>query len=844
MANIKDKLDQYLDKRISEDKLEDIFGDRFGKYTKEVIQDRAIPDARDGLKPVQRRIIYGLHKMHIYSDSQTKKCARIVGEVMGKYHPHGDSSIYEALVRMSQDWKTNMPLAYIQGNNGSMDGDSPAAMRYTEAKMTKAAELLIENIDKKTVDFVPNYDDTEVEPVVLPAKFPNLLVNGSTGMAVGYATEIPPHNLKEVLDATIALIDNPELTNEDLEKFVIGPDFPTGGIVQGLDGLKQAYETGKGKIVLRGKADIELDSKSNRIVITELPYDVNKKDLVIRIKNIGLIEKKVDGITDVLDLTDKNGLKIVVELKKEAKPDLVLNYLFKNTDLQTTYNYNMVAIYNRKPVLMDLKSILEAYLNHQKEVITNRSNFDLFVAKKRLHICEGLIKMTSILDQVIDVIRHSNGKADSKVNLIEKFGFSEEQAEAIVTLQLYRLSKTDVEELRKEVDQLKETISYLESVLSSERKLLSVIKKELNEVAKLSNERRTKIEDEIQNIKISEEELVTDEQIVVGVTKDGYIKRASIRSYNQATVCGLKENDALIYREEISTLNTLLIFTSLGNYIYLPAYKIDEQKWKDLGVYIDNIVHIMPNEKIVNVFAIKDFNEDYNVLITTRLGLIKQTKLADFNISRYTKAVRAMKLQDKDLVVSVDIARNYPMIVVFNKRGKALRFRSNEVTIVGTQAGGVRAMNSTCDVACAIYTRNNHDILILTSRGNVKRIKSSDLKLSSRARSGEEVIKEVKSNPNYIVDAHTLSYAQYRDNVDLYITTTKTSLNLKAFDFKYNDNKVGTNVVPQEMGEPLKINLERHDEIEIFDDEIEIQEVNEDDFDGMKQISIFDEFEE
>ena len=337
MANIKDKLDQYIDKRISEDKLEDIFGDRFGKYTKEVIQDRAIPDARDGLKPVQRRIIYGLHKMHIYSDSQTKKCARIVGEVMGKYHPHGDSSIYEALVRMSQDWKTNMPLAYIQGNNGSMDGDSAAAMRYTEAKMTKAAELLIENIDKKTVDFVPNYDDTEVEPVVLPAKFPNLLVNGSTGMAVGYATEIPPHNLKEVLDATIALIDNPDLTNEDLEKFVIGPDFPTGGIVQGLDGLKQAYSTGRGKvIVLRGKADIELDSKSNRIVITELPYDVNKKDLVIRFKNIGLIEKKVDGIVDVLDLTDKNGLKIVIELKKEAKPDLVLNYLFK----QKVYLFN------------------------------------------------------------------------------------------------------------------------------------------------------------------------------------------------------------------------------------------------------------------------------------------------------------------------------------------------------------------------------------------------------------------------------------------------------------------------------------------------------------------------
>ena len=844
MANIKDKLDQYLDKRISEDKLEDIFGDRFSKYTKEVIQDRAIPDARDGLKPVQRRILYGLYKMHIFSNSQTKKCARIVGEVMGKYHPHGDSSIYEALVMMSQDWKTNMPLAFIQGNNGSIDGDPAAAMRYTEAKMTKAAELLIENIDKKTVDFVPNYDDTEEEPVVLPAKFPNLLVNGTMGMAVGYATDIPPHNLKEVLDAVIALIDNPELTNEDLEKFVIGPDFPTGGIVQGLDGLKQAYETGRGKIVVRGKADIELDSKSNRIVITEIPYRVNKKDLVIKIKNIGLVEKQVDGITDVLDLTDKNGLKIVIELKKEAKADLVLNYLFKNTELQTTYNYNMVAIYNRKPVLMDLKTILEAYLNHQKEVITNRSNYELYVAKKRLHIVEGLIKMTSILDEVIDTIRHSDGKADSKKNLMEKFDFTEEQAEAIVTLQLYRLSKTDVEALKRESEELNETIAELESILSSERKLLNVIKKELNEVAKISAERKTKIEEEIQNIKINEEELVTDEQIVIGVTKDGYVKRSSIRSFNQATVCGLKENDALIYREEISTLNTLLIFTSLGNYIYLPAYKIDEQKWKDLGVYIDNIVHIMPSEKIVNVFAIKDFNEDFNVLITTKMGLIKQTKLADFNISRYTKAVRAMKLADKDTVVSVDIARNYPMIVVFNKRGKALRFRSNEVSIVGTQAGGVRAMNSTCDISCAIYSRNNHDILILTSRGNVKRIKTGDLKLSSRARSGEEVIKDIKTNPNYIVDCHTLSYAQYRDNVNLYITTTKTSLNLKAFDFKYNDNKIGTNVVPAEMGSPLKINLERHDEVEIFDDEIEIQEVKEDDIESIQQISIFDEFEE
>ena len=846
MASIKEKLDNYIDKHIIEERLEEVVGDRFAKYSKYIIQDRALPDARDGLKPVQRRVLYGMQRMRLFANSQTKKSARIVGEVMGKYHPHGDSSIYDSLVRMSQDWKMNIPLVSMQGNNGSMDGDSAAAMRYTEAKMTKASELLLENIDKKTVGFVPNFDDTELEPVVLPAKFPNLLVNGSTGISAGYATDIPPHNLKEVIEAVIALIENQELTNEELTKFVLGPDFPTGGIVQGKEGLLQAYETGRGKIMLRAKTEIMEIGKTTHIIVHEIPYEVNKADLV---RSIDLIrfEKRIDGILEVRDETDQSGLRIVLDIKKGSNPEFILNYLFKKTNLQTSYNFNMVAILNRKPVLMNLKLMLEAYINHQKEVITNRSNFDLFVAKKRLHIVEGLIRMTSILTEVIETIRASKGKAESKENIINRFGFSEEQAEAIVTLQLYRLSSTDVLALRNESTELEKQIKELEAILSSEKKLLHIIKKELIEVSSLSRPRKTKIEEEIETIRIAEEELITDEQIMIAITKDGYIKRSSIRSYNSSTVCGLKEKDSIVFKEEVSTLNTILIFTSLGNYIYLPAYKIDEQRWKDLGIYINNLVSISSNERIVNAFTIKDFNEDYSILITTKLGSIKQTKLIDFNVSRYSKSLRAMKIVKGDSVVSVDIAKNYPLIVVLTKKGRGLRFKSSDVNLVGTQAGGIRAMNTTNEIACAIYTRNSHDIIILTSRGNIKRIKATDLPLSKRNKAGVEIIKALKTNPHLVNDACTMSYAQYRDNVDIDIATEKANYAIQAFSLKYTSTQAGSPVVPEEVGEPIKLNIQRYDEIDIFDEETASLEVpvdeQTDDFD-LHQMSIFDEFEE
>lgn len=841
MASLKDKLDIYFNEKVIDDRLEDIVGERFGRYSKYIIQERALPDARDGLKPVQRRILYGMSKMGLTSDKPHKKSARIVGDVMGKYHPHGDSSIYEAMVRMSQYWKMGIPTIDMHGNNGSIDGDGPAAMRYTEARMSKAGELLLENIDKRTVRFVPNFDDEELEPVVLPAKFPNLLVNGASGISAGYATEIPPHNLREVVEAVIAKIDDPTLTTEDLMKYILGPDFPTGGIVQGKEGLLQAYKTGKGRIIVRAKTEIVEQNKMYKIIINEIPFDVVKGNLVKEIEVIRA-EKKVEGILDVRDESDRDGLKIAIDVKKEANPEFILNYLFKKTNLQVSYNFNMVAILNQRPVLMSLPMMLDAYIDHQKEVITNRSNYELYISNKRLHIVEGLLMLIDVTDEVIRIIRASKNKADSKENIKAKFGFSEEQAEAIVTLQLYRLSHQDVNLLLNEKKELENKIKELTEILSSEKKLLAVIKKELKDVMKISNDRLTVIEDEIANIKISEESLVTNEQVMVAVTKDGYIKRSSIRSFNQSTVCGLKENDSLLFKEEVSTLNTLLIFTSLGNYIFLPVYKIDDQKWKDLGIFINNLVAISPNEKIVKVFAIKDFNEDYNVLITTKLGAIKQTKLQEFNVTRYSKSIRAMKLQAGDSVVSVDMAKNYPLIVVFTKKGKALRFKSSDLSFVGTAAGGVKAINSTNHLACAVYTRNNHDVLILTSRGNIKRIKATDLPLSKRYKAGIDVIKEIKTNPHYIMDAATLSYSQYREDVDIMITTENNNFMTKAFNLKYTNTQAGNAVVPDGYKESLRLSVKKIDEVEVFD--IEIDEPYEDEFDDdidSRQLSLFDD---
>ncbi|MBU1143422.1 MAG: DNA topoisomerase IV subunit A, partial [Firmicutes bacterium] len=580
MSDLK-KINDYIEK-IIEASLEDIVSERFARYSKYIIQDRALPDARDGLKPVQRRILYAMQQMGMLHNKPYKKSARIAGEVMGKYHPHGDSSIYDAMVRLSQNFKMRVPLIDMHGNNGSIDGDSAAAMRYTEARLSRASEALLGDIDKRTVPFVPNFDDEELEPVVLPAKFPNLLVNGATGISAGYATKIPPHNLKEVVAATIAYIDNEQITFEEISKIIKGPDFPTGGIVFGHAGILSALETGAGKVIIRSKTEIEEMSKSqDRIVVTEIPFEVNKADLVKSIDMLR-IDKKIEDILEIRDESDREGMRISIELRKGADAQFILNYLFKQTDLQVAYNYNMVAILNHRPVLVGVIPILKAYVDYQKDVITNRSNYELAKATKRQHIVLGLIKMISVVEEIIKIIRASQNKQNAKENIMAAFDFSDLQAEAIVTLQLYRLSNTDILALEQESSGLSDRIKDLEHILSSEAALRKVIKRELIEMSDLlGDERKSEIEAEIENIKIDHKELISEEKVMIGITKEGYIKRASTRSFQASQTTGLKVDDSLIYQEELNTLDTLLIFTNLGNYIFLPVYKLDEQKWKD-----------------------------------------------------------------------------------------------------------------------------------------------------------------------------------------------------------------------------------------------------------------------
>jgi topoisomerase IV subunit A len=786
------KINDYIEK-IIESSLEDVVSERFARYSKYIIQDRALPDARDGLKPVQRRILYAMQQMGMLSNKPYKKSARIAGEVMGKYHPHGDSSIYEAMVRLSQDFKMRVPLIDMHGNNGSIDGDSAAAMRYTEARLSKASEALLQDIDKRTVPFVPNFDDEELEPTVLPAKFPNLLVNGATGISAGYATKIPPHNLKEVVDATIAFIDNDKITIQELSQIILGPDFPTGGIVQGHAGIRQALETGAGKVVIRAKSMIEEISKSqDRIVITEIPYEVNKADLVKSI-DVLRIEKKIEDILEIRDESDQEGLRIAIDLKKGADAQFILNYLFKQTDLQVAYNYNMVAIMNHRPVLVGVLPILKAYVDHQKDVITNRSNFELAKANKRQHIVLGLIKMVSVVEEIIKIIRGSQNKQNAKENIMKAFDFSDLQAEAIVTLQLYRLSNTDILALQQESENLSERIKDLEHILSSEQALRKVIKRELVEVVTLLGEpRKSEIEAEIESIKIDSKDLISEEKVMIGITKDGYIKRASTRSYQASLSVGLKENDALMFEKELNTLDTLLIFTNLGNYVFLPVYKIDEQKWKDLGVYINNIVPIEKQETIIKVIAVDTFEDDINLLLATKEGMMKQAKLKDFEVSRYNKPIRCFKLSKTDEVIHVDMFEKKNIISI-SKKGYALRFKTEELPLYGLQAGGVKSMSLSEDdcVAAALYVQPGDDFVILTNRGHVIKDVVEELPIYNRNRRGILIIEHQKANPHVAVSASRLSKAQQKENVNVLVLTEKGSLSMTVNELKYSGNKFG-----------------------------------------------------
>jgi topoisomerase-4 subunit A len=820
--SLKNKLDIFANETFQYEKLEDIMGDRFGRYSKAIIQERAIPDIRDGLKPVQRRILFGMNQLKLFSTSPTKKCARVVGDVMGKYHPHGDSSIYEALVRLSQDWKMEIPLVYMQGNNGSIDGDGPAASRYTECRLSKNADYLLRDIDKNTVEMIDNYDGEEKEPTVLPARFPNLLVNGAMGISSGYATYIPTHNLKEVINATIAMIDNPDITIDEILEIMPGPDFPTGGIVQGYEGIREAYLTGSGSIVVKSKIEFEeIKDGQKRIVVTEIPYDTIKQKTVEKIEQIR-IDKKVDGIEEVRDETDRKGLRIAIDLKKGANAEAILAYLLKNTDLQVNLKYNMVAINEMRPERVGVLKILKAYINHQKDVITNRTNFLKAKASHRLHIVDGLIRMVSILDDVIKTIRKSENKANAKENLITKFDFTEIQADAILSMQLYRLSNTDVVELQEEQKKLNSDIDGYNKILSSEKNLLKVIKKELSDIEnEIDTPRKTLVEKQISSIEITESDLISKEDVVVCVSREGYIKRLSLKNYKASTVNTFKEHDSQLKLCQTNTLDIMLAFTTKGNFIYLPVYKIDECKMRDMGTFINNLVSIDSSERLVDVFFIKNF-DDSHVLLQTKNGNIKQVLLKDFMVSRYTKSVRAMKISDDDELVSADITNNPLEILTLTKSNELLRFRQSDVSIYGTNAGGIKAIGLKPKdfVVSSRYANVNCDALILTKRQTVKRIKVSELLLSKRARAGILQIKKIKSNPFESLDLKVITPNQNKENTNVTIICEEGQIEMPNRDFKGSQADGGMSIETNGLGLALKLDINKPEKVdEIISDD-------------------------
>ncbi|MGN0973402.1 MAG: DNA topoisomerase IV subunit A [Bacilli bacterium] len=742
MKNLIEKIFDYT--------LEDIMGERFGSYSKYIIQDRAIPDVRDGLKPVQRRILYSMYKEKNTYDKPYRKSAKTVGDVIGNYHPHGDSSIYDAMVRMSQDWKMTHPYIDMHGNNGSIDGDSPAAYRYTEARLSKITNELLKDIDKATVKMAPNFDDTILEPTVLPAKYPNLLVNGTMGISAGYATNIPPHNLSEICDATIHRISSPNCRLETIMDIVKGPDFPTGGIVEGLEGIKNAYETGKGKIIIKSKTRFETIKGKTSLIVDEIPYEVNKANLVRKIDEIR-IDKKIEGIQEVRDESDKDGLRIAIDLKKEANKELILNYLLKNTDLQISYSFNMVAIANRRPKQLGLLQILDYYIAHQKEVIIKRTEFDLAHAKERLHIVEGLIKCLSILDEVIRVIRASKNKADAKVNLVKEFNFTEKQAEAIVVLQLYRLTNTDVVALEEEMANLEKIVRGLEAILSNEETLKNVMKEELRRVKKeYGVDRKTEIKEEITELKIDTTVMIPKEEVIVIVTKDGYVKRCSLRSFNSSDKdLTLKDTDYILGMYEMNTMDTILLFTNKGNYLYVPVHELPDVKYKDLGKHISNIVPLADLEEIISVVPIADFTDKETILLGTKNGMIKRTLLEDFKAMRYSKPITCIKLKDDDELISATLGKDND-VFIGTHNGYGLWYDIEEVPIVGLKTSGVKAINLKDDYVVSVNNFNSNEveyISVITDKKTGKRIRLNEFDKSSRARRGLLLLREVKTNP-------------------------------------------------------------------------------------------------
>lgn len=799
-----------MKEKIITQSLDDIMGDRFGKYSKYIIQDRALPDVRDGLKPVQRRILYAMYKDGNTHLKPYRKSAKTVGNVIGNYHPHGDTSVYEAMVRLSQEWKMRMPLIDMQGNNGSIDNDPAAAMRYTEARLSPIASELLKDIDKETVQMALNFDDTEYEPTVLPAKYPNLLVNGATGISSGYATDIPPHNLEEVIDATIYRILHPHCSLDNLMKFIKGPDFPTGAIVEGINGIRKAFETGKGKVVVRSQTKIVEEKNMNKIVVTEIPYEVNKAELVRKLDEIRF-QKNIDGIIEVRDESDRNGLSIVIDLKKDVDVQNTLNYFYKNTDLQKNYNYNMVAIKNKRPVCMGIVEILDGYIDHQIDVVTKRSLFDLKKAQERKHIVDGLIKAISILDDVVHTIRHSHDKQDAKKNLQLQYHFTEKQAEAIVMLQLYRLTNTDIVSLEKEKQELETLIQTLNDILNSDQVLRKVIVDELKQIKKqYPSPRLTQIKHEVQEIVIDEEAMILPEDIYVSITRDGYVKRISQRSYkaSENIAFGKKDDDVLLDLHFANTLDKLLIFTDKGNYLFIPIHKLEEFKWKELGKHISYFIKVSPEEKMIGSILVKSFVLPLYVLLTTRLGQIKRVPLKEFEVARYTKPLKCMNLKKDDQLLQVALTDTNQAIVLTSFLGYVSLYSEDEISILGLKAAGIKAMNLKDDYLVAMNTfdpLHSYSYVLISDQPGIKRMRISDIPSCNRATKGTSIFKSPKTNPIHALDAFVL------DTQDqLIIESEQKKENLYIKDYSLSQIGQKPSVIQSMKNETIMHVYDRH----------------------------------
>lgn len=797
----KKKIEENIVEKIYDYTLEEIMGDRFGRYAKSIIQDRALPDVRDGLKPVQRRILWSMYESKNTYDKPFRKSAKAVGDIMGHYHPHGDSSIYDALVRLSQRWKMREPLVEIHGNNGSIDGDGPAASRYTEARLSKIANVMLSDINKDAVKMTLNYSDEDLEPTVLPAHFPALLVNGSTGISAGYATNIPPHNLAEVIDATIKRIDSPNCRLDTILEIIKGPDFPTGGVVEGKEGLIQAYTTGKGKVVLKANYEIIEEKGKKQILIKEIPYEVLKEQLKKKIEDIKS-DKKIDGIVDVIDESDRTNMaRLVIELKKDADANLIINYLLKNTDLQINYNFNVVAIDNKRPKTLGLLEILDAFILHKEEVVINRSKFDLEHSKKRLHIVEGFIKALDILDEVIKTIRKSKNKADAIENLVKEYLFTTEQATAIVMMQLYKLTNTDVTDLQNEHANLLELIKYLTSVINDESVLKGVMKEELRSIKKeFATPRRTIIKDEITEIKIDELSMIPKEDFIVSVSKSGYIKKLSVKVYNanNETEYVLKEKDYLIGLYKINNIDTIILITNLGNYCYLPVRDITECKYKDIGKHISSYIPLSEGETIIASFGIKNF-DSRTITLFSKDGLVKQTELSNLPVTRYSKPMTIFKLKGNDEVVSASI--NDGVVYIVTENGFALKFNKEEIPVVGLKTSGVKGIKLVSDsVVSAFVTNENHEyITIFTDKNTAKRVKLEEIDYSKRSLKGDNILHSPKSKKYKITECYAGSS---KTNYGLIREETET---IKSSDISIMDkSSTGSTISKKDLTDVFK----------------------------------------